>query len=98
MTEVSKNADLTNATIPTLATASKGDGSDINAPDTAGDLSDVNNEIEYARGIGLLLSIISLMLGIFLVALDNVRSPLDLCISLKTKQHPRSRSSSVPPF
>jgi hypothetical protein len=37
---------------------------------------DVNNEDEYASGMGLLLLVISLMLGMFLVALDNVRSSL----------------------
>lgn len=38
------------------------------------DTFDVNNEDEYASGISLLLLIISLMLGMFLVALDNVSS------------------------
>ena len=46
--------------------------SSIYTPDNANDNLDVNNEDEYASGMGLLLLIISLMLGMFLVALDNV--------------------------
>jgi hypothetical protein len=96
MIDVSKDADSTSATIHTLATASKENGSDINTPDIASDPFDINDEYEYASGIGLLLLINSLMLGMFLVALDNMRSPFYLCISPKTDQHPRSRPSSVP--
>lgn len=48
--------------------------SGIDKPKSNGDGFEVNNEDEYASGTGLLLLIISLMLGMFLVALDNVRS------------------------
>jgi hypothetical protein len=46
------------------------------SPDNTTDSLNVNDEDEYASGINLLLLIISLMLGMFLVALDNVCSSL----------------------
>jgi hypothetical protein len=46
--------------------------SGIEKPGNTSDASNVNDEDEYASGISLLLLIISLMLGMFLVALDNV--------------------------
>jgi MFS family permease len=45
--------------------------SGIDKPGNTSDTSNVNDEDEYASGISLLLLIISLMLGMFLVALDN---------------------------
>jgi len=48
--------------------------SSIDTPGNVNDALDVTNQGEYASGVGLLLLIISLMLGMFLVALDNVRS------------------------
>ena len=44
----------------------------IHEPGTTSDSSNVNDTDEYASGIALILLIISLMLGMFLVALDNV--------------------------
>jgi hypothetical protein len=53
--------------------------SGIDKPGNTSDASNVNNdEDEYASGINLLLLIISLMLGMFLVTLDNVCSSLTL--------------------
>jgi hypothetical protein len=58
--------------------------SSVNPPDNANDTPDVNNEDEYASGMGLLLLIISLMLGMFLVALDNVgSSSLLICYNFR---------------
>jgi hypothetical protein len=56
--------------------------SGIDKHETASDAPNVNED-EYASGLSLLLLIISLMLGMFLVALDNVRcsSPLPRSIS-----------------
>ena len=39
---------------------------------TTSDTSNLDDEDEYASGVKLILLIISLMLGMFLVALDNV--------------------------
>jgi hypothetical protein len=48
--------------------------SNIDHPGNTSDPFHINGEIEYSSGTSLLLLIISLMLGMFLVALDNVRS------------------------
>jgi len=52
--------------------------SDIDRPDNTTDALNFSDEDEYASGISLLLLIISLMLGMFLVALDNVCNPSPL--------------------
>ena len=52
--------------------------SGIDRPDNITVTPNVNDEDEYASGISLLLLIISLMLGMFLVALDNVCNPSPL--------------------
>jgi len=71
----------------------------IEEPGNTNDSSDVDDENEYAGGIGLLMLVISLMLGMFLVALDNVRTPQDQhSASSKTDNHLHTRPSSVPPF
>lgn len=48
---------------------------------TTSDTSNLDDEDEYASGVKLILLIISLMLGMFLVALDNV------CISSLPLEH-----------
>jgi hypothetical protein len=71
--------------------------SGIDKPRNISDAPNVNDEDEYASGINLLLLIISLTLGMFLVALDNV------CQSSLTKAIPhlqntdQQRPSSAPP-
>lgn len=61
--------------LPTASEEVPGFESGTDRLENTNDGFDVNNEDEYASGTGLLLLIISLMLGMFLVALDNVRSP-----------------------
>jgi hypothetical protein len=43
-------------------------------PGNTSDAFHINGENEYSSGTSLLLLVISLMLGMFIVALDNVRS------------------------
>jgi len=52
--------------------------SGIDRPDNTIDSLNVDDEDEYASGINLILLVVSLMLGMFLVALDNVCCPSTL--------------------
>jgi hypothetical protein len=77
MVDDSKDTPQTTATTPSSPTTSDRAlelESGIEKPASTNDAFDVNNEDEYASGISLLLLMISLMLGMFLVALDNVRN------------------------
>jgi hypothetical protein len=70
--------------------------SGIDKPGNISDAPNVNDEDEYASGINLLLLIISLMLGMFLVALDNVCSSSSTTArphlhTLTSKDHPQHR-------
>lgn len=66
--------DRTMTPLPTASEKAPELESGIDKLEINSDGFDVNNEDEYASGTGLLLLIISLMLGMFLVALDNVCS------------------------
>jgi hypothetical protein len=77
MQDDSKDPHQTTATMaPSTTTSEKVPEleSGIDRPGNASDAFDVNNEEEYASGISLILLMVSLMLGMFLVALDNVGS------------------------